>query len=474
MFGVQKFTIVSKPSHRLISRTFYRALTTKNDILQILRERGLIQQVSQPESVLTQKLLNGDKIKLYCGADPTAKSLHLGNLLPLMILLNFYIRGHDVVSLIGGATGKVGDPSGRKTERDVIEENKRQENIERIVSQFKKFFTNGVKYYESRMQSQNTTVASQAGEVFYRNNITWWKDVKMLDFLASYGKHIRIQSMLGRDSVSSRLQSQDGIGFNEFTYQILQAYDFYHLYSNEDVSVQVGGNDQWGNITAGIDLINRISPQSLKTRPAFGLTVPLLTTSTGEKFGKSAGNAIFIDPEINSAYDMYQFFVNTTDADVSRFLKIFTLLSMESIQEIMQKHEQSPNERFAQKCLALEVVDLIHGVGKGLDAQFVSKILFGNSSDFADVKANDLIRVFTENRILNRVPKSVSLSDLVCQLTECSKSEFKRKVKQGSIYLGPSKTKVTDDITDFSPYMLDEKVLLLRVGKQKCFVVEFV
>lgn len=145
MFGVQKFTIVSKPSHRLISRTFYRALTTKNDILQILRERGLIQQVSQPESVLTQKLLNGDKIKLYCGADPTAKSLHLGNLLPLMILLNFYIRGHDVVSLIGGATGKVGDPSGRKTERDVIEENKRQENIERIVSQFKKFFTNGLK-----------------------------------------------------------------------------------------------------------------------------------------------------------------------------------------------------------------------------------------------------------------------------------------------------------------------------------------
>ncbi|CAH00131.1 tyrosine--tRNA ligase MSY1 [Kluyveromyces lactis] len=450
----------------IFGRLLVRNLATKCDVLQVLRERGLVQQVSQPEKLLSEKLSNGDKIKLYCGADPTAKSLHLGNLLPLMVLLNFYVRGHDVVSLIGGATGKVGDPSGRKTERDVIAEAKRQGNIERIVEQYKTFFTNGLKYYESRIKERDAP-----GKVTYLNNISWWQDVKMLDFLATYGKHIRIQNMLSRDSVSSRLQSQDGIGFNEFTYQILQAYDFYHLYSNEQVSIQVGGNDQWGNITAGIDLINRISPQHVKTRPAFGLTVPLLTTSTGEKFGKSAGNAVFIDPEINTSYDMYQFFVNTTDADVAKQLKIFTLLPLELIEDIMAQHALSPNERYAQKRLAKEVVDLIHGIGKGDDAEFVSRILFGGSG-FENVKAAELIRVFDENRILNKIPINTPLSDIVCQLIDCSKTESRRRIKQGSIYLGPNKNKVVDDTTNFSPFLIDERVLLLRVGKQKCYVIE--
>ncbi|CDO95178.1 unnamed protein product [Kluyveromyces dobzhanskii CBS 2104] len=450
----------------MFGRVFVRNLATRCDVLHVLRERGLLQQISQPEKLLSETLKNGQKIKLYCGADPTAKSLHLGNLLPLMVLLNFYVRGHDVVSLIGGATGKVGDPSGRKTERDVIGDNKRQENIDRIVSQFKRFFTNGLKYYQAKITTQDTP-----GEVTYRNNLTWWRDVRMLDFLATYGKHIRIQNMLSRDSVSSRLQSQDGIGFNEFTYQILQAYDFHHLYSNEDVSVQVGGNDQWGNITAGIDLINRISPQATKARPAFGLTVPLLTTSTGEKFGKSAGNAVFIDPEINTPYDLYQFFINTTDADVATQLKIFTLLPLETIENIMSQHALSPNERFAQKRLAIEVVDLIHGVGKGNDANLISQILFGGSS-IENVSAAELIRVSNDNRILNKIHSSTPLSDIVCNLTNCSKSEFRRKIKQGSLYLGPDKVKVADDISDFSPYLIDGKVLLLRTGKQKCYVIE--
>lgn len=449
----------------MFSRVFRRKLATKCDVLQLLRQRGLVQQVSQPEQALVDKLKGGTKVKLYCGADPTARSLHLGNLLPLMVLLNFYVRGHDVVALIGGATGRVGDPSGRKTERDAMADDRRLDNVSRIQTQFERFFQNGLKYYGSRIDGPVS-----AGTVFNKNNYTWWHDVKMLDFLAQYGRHIRIQNMLNRDSVSSRLQSQDGIGFNEFTYQILQAYDFYHLHKNEGVNIQVGGNDQWGNITAGLDLITRVSPQTDKSKQPYGITVPLLTTSTGEKFGKSAGNAIFIDPEMNTSYDMYQFFVNTTDADVEKLLKMFTLLPIERINDIMLTHNESPQLRYAQKRLAVEVVDLIHGVGKGHDSETVSRILFDTFPE--DISSTELIRIFDEVNILQRFTKNIQLSNMVCELLQCSKSEFRRKLKQGSIYLGPTKQKVTVDLEDVSPYLIDNEVLLLRVGKQKCYVIK--
>lgn len=189
----------------------------KSNVLQTLKERGLIAQVSQPEQLLCNRLDNGDKVKLYCGADPTAKSLHLGNLLPLMVLLHFYISGHDIVALVGGATGRVGDPSGRKTERTTMKDQDRIDNVTRISKQLTNFFKTGLEYYKSK------TGVTSVGNMVSENNYNWWKDVKMLDFLAEYGKHVRIQSMLSRDSISSRLTSNDGLGFNEFTYQILQA-----------------------------------------------------------------------------------------------------------------------------------------------------------------------------------------------------------------------------------------------------------
>lgn len=446
-------------------KVFNRGIATKCDVLAVLRQRGLVQQVSQPEPALIEKLSSGSKIRLYCGADPTAKSLHLGNLLPLMVLLNFYVRGHDVVALIGGATGKVGDPSGRKTERAAMAEETRLQNIERIESQFKRFFENGAKYYESRSGE-----TSSCGKLLNRNNFSWWKDVKMLDFLAEFGSSIRIQNMLSRDSVASRLQGQDGLGFNEFTYQILQAYDFYHLYKEEGVSIQVGGNDQWGNITAGVDLISRVLPQSVKTRPAYGLTVPLLTTASGEKFGKSAGNAVFIDPEISTSYDLYQFFINTLDADVEKLLKMFTLLPFEKINTIMQEHNKAPHVRYAQQALAVEAVDMVHGLGKGQDANSISKVLFGDLTK--SISGSELIRLFENVKILRKAPKLSTLSDLVCDLSKCSRSEYRRKLKQGSIYLGPEKVKAVDDISDLSPFLIDNEVLLLRIGKQQCFVVK--
>ncbi|SCU87937.1 LAFA_0E09714g1_1 [Lachancea sp. 'fantastica'] len=445
------------------SRSVQRGIGNIN-VLQTLRQRGLLAQVSEPVSLLEQKLSNGEKFGLYCGADPTAESLHLGNLLPLMVLLHFYIAGHDVYTVVGGATGKVGDPSGRSTERTSMEDHKRLDNVSRIQKQLQSFFDLGLQYYKQKGKSTKT------GRAMHMNNIEWWNDIKMLDFLAIYGRHIRVQAMLSRDSVSSRLGDQDGIGFNEFTYQILQAYDFYHLNKTHGVSIQVGGNDQWGNITAGIDLIKRVGTKGKSQEPSFGLTIPLLTTSTGEKFGKSAGNAVFIDPEITTPFEMYQYFMRTTDDDVRKLLQIFTLLPIETIEEKISAGKANPKERVAQKMLAKEVVDLIHGMGKGQDAETVSEVLFGTRK--LELGASDILRASRDARILKTCPSGMSLEDLISQVTGCSKSEARRKLAQGSIYVGPERKKILENIHDLDPFYIDGKVLILRTGKQKCYVIE--
>lgn len=451
---------------RMARRLFSSGKVRGKSVLDELRQRGLVSQVSQPERLLHEKLQTGQKLRLYCGADPTARSLHLGNMVPLMVLLNFYVRGHDIVALVGGATGRVGDPSGRKTERTSMEDTTRMNNIERIQSQLERFFRNGLKYYSSKRG-----VATSSGEFISQDNYNWWKDVKMLDFLACYGRHIRIQSMLSRESISARLGSSEGLGFNEFTYQILQAYDFYHLYKEENVSLQVGGNDQWGNITAGIDLIGRLDPRASK-EPAFGLTTPLLTTSTGEKFGKSAGNAIFIDPEINTYFDIYQFFYNTADADVCRFLKIFTLLPIETIEEAAENHQERPQLREGQKLLAREVTDLLHGPGTGQDAEMLSDIIFGDLRKDGSFSPDKLTKIFKEARLLHPASRSETLVNLVSRLNNVSKSAAARMLKQGSVYLGPNRSKVTVDPSDWSPYLIDGHLLILRIGKQKCVLIK--
>lgn len=434
-------------------------------LVEELKLRGLISQIAQPEQHLHEKLSQGHRIRLYCGADPTARSLHLGNVVPLMILLNFYVKGHDIVALVGGATGRVGDPSGRTTERTTISDDSRLENIDRIQQQFSRFFENGWKYYESRFPQ----VVKDPGHLIKVDNYHWWKDIKLLDFLARYGRHIRVQSMFSRSSISSRIEGRDGLGFNEFTYQILQAYDFYHLYKNHGVSMQVGGNDQWGNITAGIDFIDRVVANASNESPPGGITAPLLTTSTGEKFGKSAGNAVFLDPEVNTAYDIFQFFYNTEDADIGKFLKIFTLLPLDVIEAAVQDHILQPQLRRCQRLLAQEVTDLLFGVGSGERSNKVSQILFGQPTSCS---ADELIRLFDEARILQKISRGQNLVDIIAQVTSCSKSEARRKLAQGSIFLNFSKQKVTENTDQLDQFLIDGKVMILRIGKQKCHVIE--
>ncbi|KAH3902231.1 related to Tyrosine--tRNA ligase, mitochondrial [Saccharomycodes ludwigii] len=455
----------------LIQIPFFRRQFSSN-LLTTLKERGLISQVSQPEDELLKTLKEAPQtLKLYSGADPTAKSLHLGNLVPLMVMLHFYLNGHDVVALIGGATGKVGDPSGRKTERQQMLENIRNDNVTKIQRQQIKFFENGLKYYRNLQKGgvivSNKQEEQQPGKIISENNYNWWKDIKLLDFLSTYGRFIKVQSMLSRESVTSRLENnKDGLGFNEFAYQILQAFDFYHLNKTYGVNIQLGGNDQWGNIIAGIDFIGRTSKAQV-----YGLTVPLLTTATGEKFGKSSGNAIFISSKINTPYDMYQYFYNVADADVSRFLKIFTLLPISEIERINDAHYKNPTERLGQRVLAKHVVDLIHGCGD--NAEKISLILF-NDNELGKLSGKHFIELFGSCGVLSKVSKEKCLLSVIMELSNCSKSEARRKLKQGSVYLGLERAKITNETEELTKFLIDDRVLILRLGKQKCHIVEMV
>lgn len=477
-----------------VTRRFY----SSQSVISELEQRGLVSQISNPKDKLIESLANGTKIKLYCGVDPTARSIHLGNLVPMMILLHFYIRGHDIVNIVGGATGQVGDPSGRSTARSEMVQQERIDNVKNISCQLKRFFQNGKEYYLRKQQNKNKTTDTVSNSKIFvgkhsvLNNLDWWKDVKMLDFLASYGKYIRVQQMLSRDSITSRLSAtknnqniNDGLGFNEFTYQILQAYDFFHLYSKEGVTIQVGGNDQWGNIVAGIDLIQRLNNKEsglkqMKLGP-YGITVPLLTTANGTKFGKSAGNAIFIDPQMNTPFDLYQFFYNTLDEDVERFLKIFTLLPQEEIKSICERHALDRSKHLGQSILAKEITELIHGPEEAHDAEYISIALFrdlgvksSSSTNTTEINADTLIPMLTKMGILYKGQKEWDLLNLLVQTAKISRKEAKRRIEQGSVSIGLQRGNVVKSNilnNTWSDYLLSDKLLILRLGKQKVYPI---
>lgn len=450
-----------------------------------LQNRHLVEALTS-EDLYSLTEPDAAKLKLYCGADPSARSLHLGNLLPLMVLLHFLLRGHDVVGLVGGATGAVGDPSGRTTERRLLENNEREQNVNKIQAQIHHFLRNGLEYAKSRAYVSDPEKPA-FGEIESLNNAEWWKSVKLLDFLATFGKHIRVSQMLARDSILSRLLTQGGLGFNEFTYQVLQAYDFWHLFRNHNVRIQVGGNDQWGNITAGTDLISRMLKGSKKeSHAAYGMTVPLLTSPSGQKFGKSAGNAVFVDSELTSPFQLYQYFINSQDDMVSRLLKTFTLLPLSSIDElVLARHQKDPGLRIAQRVLAREVVDLVHGPGIGDEMAYITGFLFPTPDQpFNDeVTADILLEKFQKSGILSRIslsefpnPDEIRMSSLLARVMNKSKTELKNLIKAGGVYLGIDRDQLEDPedvvLFDKDNHLFENKLLLVRSGKQNYYVVE--
>nr|WP_314287733.1 tyrosine--tRNA ligase [uncultured Capnocytophaga sp.] len=427
------------------------------NFIEELRWRGMIQDI-MPET--EQHLMEGLRAA-YVGFDPTADSLHIGNLVSVMMLRHFQNCGHKPYALVGGATGMIGDPSGKSAERNLLTEEVLAHNIEGIKKQLAKFLD-----FESTAPNRAELV----------NNYDWMKNFSFLSFIRDIGKHITVNYMMAKDSVKKRFdpnENTDGMSFTEFSYQLLQGYDFLHLYQEKNLTLQMGGSDQWGNITTGTELIRRIAGGK-----AYALTCPLITKADGTKFGKSEGGNVWLDPEKTSPYKFFQYWINTSDADAERYIKIFTMLSKEEINSLIAQHTEAPHLRVLQNKLAEELTVLVHGREELEKAQKASQILFGNSTS-TDLRSLDE-KTFLE--VFDGVPQAeVPASDIAAGLDMIailsaktgfisSNSEARRALKENSISV--NKEKVTEDYTISEKDLVDNKFILLQRGKKNYFIVK--
>lgn len=412
------------------------------NIIDELEWRGAINQTTDKEAL--KELTENKNIGLYCGTDPTGDSLHIGHLIPFMILKRFQLAGHHPVIIIGGGTGAIGDPSGRKTERTLQTESQLEHNKKALTEQMKKLFG-----------TENFTIV---------DNYTWLKNFTMIDFLRDFGKLFNVNTMLNKEVVASRLDS--GISFTEFTYQILQAVDFLHLYQNNSVQLEIGGSDQWGNITAGIDLIHKVEGPDAKV---YGLTIPLMLKADGTKFGKTAGGAIWLDPKKTSPYEFYQFWINQDDRDVVKYLKYFTFLSHEEIEDLAEKTEKEPWKRAAQKKLAEEVTKFVHGEAGLKEAQMITDALF--SGDIKNLSVPQIEQGLKNAPSAEAGSEKKNLVDfLVDTKIEPSKRQAREDIKNGAIYVNGDREQSVDfDVDPSSAF--DGKYVIIRKGKRKYTLV---
>ncbi|HHB6055634.1 TPA: tyrosine--tRNA ligase [Staphylococcus aureus] len=417
-----------------------------NVLIEDLKWRGLIYQQTDEQGI--EDLLNKEQVTLYCGADPTADSLHIGHLLPFLTLRRFQEHGHRPIVLIGGGTGMIGDPSGKSEERVLQTEEQVDKNIEGISKQMHNIFEFGTDH----------------GAVLV-NNTDWLGQISLISFLRDYGKHVGVNYMLGKDSIQSRLEH--GISYTEFTYTILQAIDFGHLNRELNCKIQVGGSDQWGNITSGIELMRRMYGQT----DAYGLTIPLVTKSDGKKFGKSESGAVWLDAEKTSPYEFYQFWINQSDEDVIKFLKYFTFLGKEEIDRLEQSKNEAPHLREAQKTLAEEVTKFIHGEDALNDAIRISQALF--SGDLKSLSAKELKDGFKD---VPQVTLSNDTTNIVEVLIETGISPSKRQAREdvnnGAIYINGERQQ--DVNYALAPEdKIDGEFTIIRRGKKKYFMVNY-
>lgn len=413
------------------------------NIIDELEWRGAINQTTDREGL--EELTKNKAISLYCGTDPTGDSLHIGHLIPFMILKRFQLAGHHPVIIIGGGTGAIGDPSGRKTERTLQTESQLEHNKKALTDQMIRLFG-----------TDNFTIV---------DNYSWLKDFTMLEFLRDYGKLFNVNTMLNKEVVASRLET--GISFTEFTYQILQAVDFLHLYRNNDVQLEIGGSDQWGNITAGIDLIHKVEGPEAKV---YGLTIPLMLKADGTKFGKTAGGAIWLDPKKTSPYEFYQFWINQDDRDVVKYLKYFTFLSKEEIEDLEEKVKNEPWKREAQRRLAEEVTKFVHGEDGLAEAQRITKALF--SGDVANLTTAEIEEGFKNvpSAEVTNEKKNIILWLVDDTNIEPSRRQARQDVENGALYINGEK--VTDVDAEIDPSSnFDGKFVIVRRGKKHYYLV---
>ena len=395
----------------------------------------------------------------YVGIDPTADSLHIGHLVGVMLLKHFQLSGHKPLALVGGATGMIGDPSGKSNERNLLDEATLRHNQEAIKGQLSRFL-------------DFTSDAANAAELV--NNYDWMKNFSFLDFIRDIGKHITVNYMMSKDSVKKRLSSEaaEGMSFTEFTYQLVQGYDFLHLYKNKNCTLQMGGSDQWGNITTGTELVRRIAGGK-----AYALTCPLITKADGTKFGKSEGGNIWLDAARTSPYKFYQYWLNTSDADAEKYIKIFTFLSKEEIKVLTEKHREAPHLRLLQKRLAEEITVMVHSAEDLENAIKASNILFGKSTsdDLKQLDEATFLDVFEGVPQAEISRKEIEAGiDIVAVLNEKtgfmkSNGEARRALTANSISV--NKEKVAEDFVLSTKDLINDQFVLLQSGKKNYFVV---
>jgi len=422
----------------------------KTSVYRELEWRGFIKQKTSPA---VEALLDNERVKCYAGFDPTARSLQVGNLVPLMALSHLQRAGHTPIILVGGATGMIGDPSGRSTERSLLTPEVLRDNLQLVRAQLERF---------CRFDGDNAAVLV--------NNADWTAKFSYLDFLREVGKHITVKDMLEKDSAKRRLEREQSLSYTEFSYMILQAHDFLHLFDELGCRLQVGGDDQWGNITLGMDLIRKMRGQE-----AHGLTFPLLTTASGEKLGKSVTGAnLWLDGKLTSPYQFYQYFFNASDKDVVAYLKLFTYLSQEDILALEQATQAHPEERQAQKRLARELTALVHGEAAADGVAKASQVVF--SEGIRDIPEELFREVFADVRT-----STLPAGDLAVGLAPVdamvkaglakSRNEARRLVEQGGVYLNNRKAVLDEKIS--ADGLLFGRWLLLRKGRKETCLLRF-
>ncbi|EXJ95803.1 tyrosyl-tRNA synthetase [Capronia coronata CBS 617.96] len=477
-----------------------------------------------------EQLLTHRRVGVYAGIDPTAPSMHVGHMIPFMVLAWFYVHGYDTHFVLGGFTASIGDPTGRLTGRETQAPAIRKANIASMHAQLKRLGVSIEKYAHRRGY-----VKEWAWRRALDNNVTWWTTTSARDFLSILGRHVRIGPMLGRDTVKNRMEKGDGMSFAEFSYPLVQAWDWWQLFQR-GVQIQIGGADQFGNILAGAEAVKQIAKESHEyqqtlrqtqlidenngvkvTSDPLGFTVPLLTTASGEKFGKSAGNAVWLDPELTSIFDLYQFFLRTADADVEKYLKLFTFLPLPEIRELVQEHEKDQSKRVAQHKLAKEFVELIYGHEAAANAEAEHRQLFNKKLTLSDVtasvaEARSAQPAMEQQGFINpslnkhaqplrrednvavhlKLPKSLVIGKPLSHVLWAvglvgSRAEGQRLINAGGAYIGanadarggmddalsftPAKTAAWEELSKF---IIDGKILILRVGKWRLKIIDIV
>ena len=420
--------------------------------------RGMLQDVMPG----TEEHLMEQMRVAYVGIDPTADSLHIGHLVGVMLLKHFQLSGHKPLALVGGATGMIGDPSGKSNERNLLDEATLRHNQDAIKGQLSRFL-------------DFTSDATNAAELV--NNYDWMKDFSFLDFIRDIGKHITVNYMMSKDSVKKRLTSEaaEGMSFTEFTYQLVQGYDFLHLYREKNCTLQMGGSDQWGNITTGTELVRRIAGGK-----TYALTCPLITKADGTKFGKSEGGNIWLDAARTSPYNFYHYWLNTSDVDAEKYIKIFTFLSKEEIEVLTEKHREAPHLRLLQKRLAEEIMVMVHSAEDLENAIKASNILFGNSTsdDLKQLDEATFLDVFDgvpqAEISKNEIESGIAIITVLNEKTGFVKSngEARRALTANSISV--NKEKVAEDFVLSNKDLINSQFVLLQSGKKNYFVVRVV